>query len=134
MQNLYLGQDLFFLGFPYGMFTPDKGLANQKFPIPFVKKGILSAIQKENKVTVIYIDAHNNNGFSGGPIITIDSENQVQIIGVNTSYLKHDNVIDYEEYDDDGNPYEEIFEYYENSGLMHAHGINHVLEIIENCS
>lgn len=132
MKDLYLARDIYFLGFPYGMFTEDDdGQVNQKFPIPFVKKGIFSAIITNNGVTSMYIDAHNNIGFSGGPVVTIDKNNSVQITGVNVSYLKHDNVIDYEEQDDDGNLYDEKFEYYENSGIMEAHAIKHAIEIIE---
>jgi S1-C subfamily serine protease len=132
MHGLYLAQEVYFLGFPYGMFSEESdGEVNQKFPIPFVKKGIFSALITDNGVTSMYIDAHNNIGFSGGPVITVDKDNTVQIIGVNVSYLKHDNIINYEEQDDDGNLYDEKFEYYENSGIMEAHAIGHAIEIIE---
>jgi hypothetical protein len=133
MEELYLGRDIYFLGFPYGMFsnTEEESEVNFKFPIPFVKKGAFSAIINSDKVTSIYIDAHNNNGFSGGPVITVGKNSDVQIIGVNVSYIKHNNVLDYEEQDEDGQLYDEKFEYYENSGIMECHAIHHVFEIID---
>lgn len=131
LEDLYLGNDIYFLGFPYGMYTPSAGNVNYKYPIPFVKKGVLSSIISENNITEIFIDAHNNNGFSGGPVITVGTENQVQIVGVNVSYIKHENIVPYDESDVDGNVYENLFEYYENSGIMKAQGINHAIEIIK---
>jgi S1-C subfamily serine protease len=131
MENLFLSRDIFFLGFPYGMFTPDKGTINQKFPIPFVKKGILSAIDNQDGITCIYVDAHNNNGFSGGPVITVDKDNKVQIIGVNVSFIVFEKELEFEEQDEDGNLYDEKLDYDENSGIMKAHGIDHAKEIIE---
>lgn len=63
--DLNLARDVYFLGFPYGMFTPDlDGQVNQKFPIPFIKKGIFSAFLRKYDIITYYIDAHNNTGFS----------------------------------------------------------------------
>lgn len=130
IDGLIYGGDVYFLGFPYGMFnvTKDEKL---KFPIPFVKKGILSAIVHKYDITSLYIDAHNNRGFSGGPIITTNNKGEIKIVGVNISYLKHENIIDVEEQDDDGYLFEKQLEYYENSGIMEAQSIHHVQQIIE---
>lgn len=130
LENLYIARDIYFLGFPYGMFSPDKGNVNHKFPFPFAKKGILSSIIREDDITSIYIDAHNNSGFSGGPVFITESNN-IQIIGVNVSYLKHENTIIYDEVDDDGEIHQEQFEYYENSGIMKSQSIDHAIEIIK---
>ena len=136
-ERIIYGSDVYFLGFPYGMFSPDDdGMLNQKFPIPFVKKGILSAIITKYDITSFYLDAHNNKGFSGGPVFIVNpnENNEVSIIGVNVSYIKHDNVIDIEEQDEDGQLYNEKFEYYENSGIMESQSIVHAIDIIEkNC-
>jgi hypothetical protein len=42
--NLYLSQEVYFLGFPYGKYMVDSSYANNGYPIPFVKKGIFSTI------------------------------------------------------------------------------------------
>ncbi len=45
--GLTISQDMYFLGFPYGL-TNDGGNLNANFPFPLVKKGILSALQFGN--------------------------------------------------------------------------------------
>ena len=62
-----LSQDVYFLGFPYDL-TNDGGTINRNFPIPLIKKGILSAIQV-GEVKTLLLDGHNNPGFSGGPVV-----------------------------------------------------------------
>jgi hypothetical protein len=44
--GLVYGQDVFFLGFPYGWSAEVKDL-NRGFPLPFVKKAIVSNIRPE---------------------------------------------------------------------------------------
>jgi len=90
MHNLVYSQDVYFLGFPYGMYT-DGGDINRRFPLPFVKKGICSSIRKVDDVNVIvFIDGHNNPGFSGGPIIFKDlSTNKLNVAGVISAYRNH---------------------------------------------
>ena len=63
--GLIYGQPVSFLGFPFGW---DGGLAhmNNGFPLPFVKAGILSAMPTGR---TMWIDAHGNRGFSGGPVV-----------------------------------------------------------------
>jgi hypothetical protein len=74
--SMMLGQDVYFLGFPFGLGSRMK--ADNPITIPFVKKGIISAIDKR----IMYIDGHNNPGFSGGPVIFANhSENDVLTIG-----------------------------------------------------
>ena len=81
-QNAIFGQKAYFLGFPYGMFT-DSGDINNKKPFPFIKQSIISSINKD----IIYLDGHNNRGFSGGPVVITNSKNQTQIIGVVSGYI-----------------------------------------------
>ena len=48
-----------------------RGSADTSFP--FIKKGILSAIDASNPdAIVLYVDGFNNHGFSGGPIVYYD--------------------------------------------------------------
>ena len=63
--SIILGQDVYFLGFPYSIGS-DTGI-NRDYLIPFVKKGILSAM--DSKSHIFYLDGHNNPGFSGGPVV-----------------------------------------------------------------
>ena len=63
-EGLMYGQPVSFLGFPFGW---RGGLShmNNGFPFPFVKAGIVSAMPTRR----IWIDAHGNRGFSGGPVV-----------------------------------------------------------------
>lgn len=63
------GQDVHFLGFPYGIVS-DIGTLNRGFPFPLVKAACLSAfIKDDNGASIILLDGHNNPGFSGGPVV-----------------------------------------------------------------
>ncbi len=68
MGGLMYGQDVFFLGFPHG-FVGDVGDENDGFPLPFVKRALVSCISNGEERHVIYLDGHNNVGFSGGPVV-----------------------------------------------------------------
>lgn len=84
-----LGQDVYFLGFPFGLGSRDARTAGA---IPFVKKGVFSAGDStDDSGRVIYIDGHNNPGFSGGPIIfaNFDKGRALQIGGVISGYRHH---------------------------------------------
>lgn len=67
--GLTLGQQLYFLGFPFGWDGGSEYLSNG-YPMGFVKSGVLSAIIPGNP-TKIYLDAHVNEGFSGGPVVFV---------------------------------------------------------------
>jgi len=131
--EMRVSQDIFFLGFPYGMYTQDIKSVNNHFPIPFVKKGILSAFD-HNEITgsIGYLDGHTNPGFSGGPIVykTIDT-NETTIAGIMRGYVIHGGKVDFEEIDDDGKMTLEQFDYDENSGIIEFQNIKHFYEILE---
>jgi S1-C subfamily serine protease len=58
------GQQLWFIGYPYGLGSNISGHA-----LPFLKRGTMSAADSSNKAAIVfYIDGFNNPGFSGGPI------------------------------------------------------------------
>jgi hypothetical protein len=63
--QIAMGQDIYFLGFPLGIAMPVGGI-NEPFPVPFVKRGILS---NADGTGFIYFDGYNNPGFSGGPVV-----------------------------------------------------------------
>ena len=81
------GQNLWFLGFPYGLGTHIPTQAGGVF-YPFIKHGILSAIDSSNPdAGIIFIDGHDNPGFSGGPVLFIDlSDKQYKILSVVSGY------------------------------------------------
>ena len=65
--GLAYGQHVYFLGYPFGWDGGGENI-NRDFPMPFVKAGIMSSISPD-KPKLIYIDAHGNKGFSGGPVV-----------------------------------------------------------------
>lgn len=121
----FLSQECFFLGFPFG-FKMDVGSLNSDFPLPFVKKGVLSAFVTDNlKVNQIFLDGHNNPGFSGGPVVVYNatSKNKILIVSVVSGYVNDNKTIK--------TPFGDITSS-ENSGIVVSYGFNHVLEIINH--
>lgn len=67
-EGIYFGQNVYFLGFPYGL-SSEVGELNRNFPMPFVKGAILSSIVNEKGASCLFLDGNNNPGFSGGPVV-----------------------------------------------------------------
>ena len=67
-RGLALGQQVRFLGFPFGWRYEDLGRINNGWPIPIVKGGILSRMSSLHNRRML-VDAHGNKGFSGGPLV-----------------------------------------------------------------
>ena len=65
--NIKIGQDVAFVGFPFGWNNTQYDF-NNGYPIPFVKAAIVSAFIPKDQTSVVFLDGHNNPGFSGGPI------------------------------------------------------------------
>ena len=81
--GLAYGQDVFFLGFPFGWDGGAENI-NRNFPLPFVKSGIASAITFDDPA-LIFVDAHGNPGFSGGPLVfkdPADGSSDFKVAGV----------------------------------------------------
>jgi len=64
--DLTASQEVYFLGFPLGL----SGDSPVGFPIPIalVKKGIVSGFAGDGAKRILFIDAMNTKGFSGGPV------------------------------------------------------------------
>ena len=75
-----LAEDVYFLGFPFNM-SLDVGNLNADFPLPLVKRAILSAFFTDRGL--VLLDGHNNPGFSGGPVVGSGGE---RVIGVISGY------------------------------------------------
>jgi len=124
MGEIMLGQDVFFLGFPYKLWT-DYGELSAGLPGPYLKKGALSAVTLGFPKT-LYVDAINNEGFSGGPLYFCKNSNaqDVRVAGVVSKYrTEHEPVVD-----QDGNKTGMTVAY--NTGFMVAYDIKHALDLI----
>ena len=111
------------MGFPYGLAT-EAGQMNDGFPIPFVKKGILSAMTLEDHI--IFLDGHNNPGFSGGPVVYQtpgDTRNEMRVGGVISGYIGAPEPV----YDAQGKP---ILNYQANTGIVKAYSISCATDLI----
>ncbi len=134
--GLLYGQPVFFLGFPFGLDSGGEKI-NRGLPLPFVKAGIVSAVIFENS-TKIYIDAHGNQGFSGGPVVfmpnnqSLNQNAEYKVAGVVVHYpVRHipivnecgDTIVD--------NHGEPIGYTPENPGIVVAVGIRHATDLID---
>ena len=133
IEGVTYSQPVYFLGFPLGLSSGMENL-NRGFSVPFVKAGVVSAIA--DATSQIYIDAHGNKGFSGGPLVFAPKDkpaNEFRVAGVISSAprpLRHP-VVDKSGMPlvgDDGEP---IAYFRENQGLVVAIDISHVIDLID---
>ena len=125
--GILYSQPVYFLGFPLGLHS---GVAeiNRGLPIPFVKSGIVSALET-GRVQRLYIDTHVNEGFSGGPVVfhprhgTAEA-NELRVAGVVTGYVQYHRPVQ----DADGH---HVANAGENTGIGVAIGARHVVDLIE---
>ena len=123
-EGLLLGEDVFFLGFPYGLGMEVKTDLNAGFPLPLIKKAVVSALGQEDGP--ILLDGHNNVGFSGGPVASRGTKEEQTVIGVVSGYrYDRHNVLD-----EHGNKTSNTYD--TNTGIVIAHDIRHALAIIEH--
>ncbi len=124
--NLYLSQDVYFLGFPYGLQIDVGPDMNRDFPLPLVKKGIISSLEfSKLHLDYILLDGHNNPGFSGGPVVYIPpGSSDLKVAGVISGYH-------YEW----GKVYRQgqktPLEFQQNTGIIIAYCILHAVELIK---
>ena len=127
MADMVFGQQVFFLGFPLGMMTA-AGELNRDFPFPLVKSGVLSGIEQGTPPR-IWVDAHNNPGFSGGPLIFIPPQEQFarngayRVAGLISGYRYSVLPV----FNQQGC---QIGTVNENTGIVLAHGIQGALDLI----
>jgi len=124
--GICISQDVFFVGFPYKMWT-DAGSALMGRPCPFVKKGILSsAFVGDDGVARLYVDALNNPGFSGGPIVfQPPGSKEFKVAGVVSKFR-----IDFERVLDKRGDETGMTVAY-NTGFLVGYDISRAIEIIE---
>jgi len=119
MEGLIYGQDVFFLGFPYDLLGRII-LGSEGYPLPFVKKATVSLFDSR----VIYLDGHNNSGFSGGPVVFPQTgKNEYRVAGVVSGYVERpEPVFDGE--------HKTPLVYQYNTGIIVAHNIKAALDLI----
>ena len=119
-----LSDEGFFMGFPYGFKTSDKGKMNFGYPFPMIKKAIFSGVEvAPGNIQILYFDGMNNPGFSGGPILMPDRQEtkRLQIAGVISGYFPQNN--------ETKTPLGTI-KYSENSGIIIAFAAEQIYEIL----
>jgi trypsin-like peptidase len=69
--GMILGQDVYFVGFPYAdpVLTTTTAASET---IGFVRKAVWSAQERKNNATRLYLDGVNNSGFSGAPVVYLE--------------------------------------------------------------
>ncbi|WP_281631724.1 S1 family peptidase [Flavobacterium luteolum] len=123
--DIYHGQDLYFLGFPYGL-QSDIANLNSDFPIPFIKKGILSNFLLENPQKILFLDGLNNPGFSGGPVVYFHQQTQTfKLAGIISGYRFEITNAMHQNQDID-------IQIKTNTGIIISYGIEAALELIYN--
>ena len=135
-EGIFLGQSASFLGYPFG-WDGGSGELNRGIPMPFVKAGIVSTITS-GVVTKIYLDAHANRGFSGGPVVFYrdgQKRNGLSVAGIISNYPIPRSSLQ-PIVDSDGNPLTDpagipIGYSQENPGIVVAIGIRHAVEMID---
>lgn len=130
LNGIIYGQDVYFLGFPYSLGITGGGI-NRDFPLPLVKKAIISMIPSgEDEIQIFYLDGHNNPGFSGGLVVFCTPyqppsiDNPYKVAGVITG-----NRTMYEPVYDEQKKRTHLTHKY-NTGIIIAHSINYALDII----
>lgn len=122
--NLGYGQDVYFLGFPYGM-SAELGEMNRDFPLPFVKRALVSNMIFEDGVQIYFLDGHNNPGFSGGPVVFKEhGKSDYKVCSVISGYRYAREPI----YQGD-NPVP--LELRANTGIVITYGIKHAVDLIK---
>lgn len=123
--NVFFGQEVYFLGFPYGLFA-DVGQTNYGYPIPFIKKAIISSLQTDKtKPRKYYLDGHNNDGFSGGPVLVCSpNKTNFKVAAIVSGYVPNNEMVF-----DVGRP--TTLSYRDNTGIIIAYGMRHAVELIE---
>jgi len=119
MKGMIFGQDAFFLGFPYNDLSR-YAFGRDGFPLPFVKKAILSCFDGG----LMYLDGHNNPGFSGGPVVYVPAgERDFRVAGVVSGYR-------FEAKPVMSGPLATGLVHHENTGIVIAHSVDHAVDLI----
>jgi hypothetical protein len=129
-----LGQPVYFLGFPSGLstkWTPTDTSSLDE--VAFIKAGILSAMDSRNPhAVVLYVDGHNNPGFSGGPIVFRPAPNAPFRVAAVVQGFKGEGtpVVKREDLNDPKAPAYQGLYTQANSGIVVGYDITHIVQAI----
>jgi hypothetical protein len=132
--GLTLGQQVYFLGYPYGLGSSGSAPVPPGFgEIPFLKSGIVSAIDtRDRDANILYLDGQNNPGFSGGPIVFWHRESRrFRVAGVVRGYRNEAlPVLKRQDLDNpDARAYQDLYTR-ANSGIVIGYDIRHIVDAI----
>ena len=117
-------QQVYFLGFPYGMVTQLRDDESDR--VPFVKQAIVSASVRHSGRHLWFLDGHGNPGFSGGPVVaSTDNFETMQVIAVVAGNRPADRPVLVAD-----KPLEEVV-VRENTGIVVATDISHAVELMK---
>lgn len=86
-----LGQELYFLGYPFFSNKQFRTLDKNLGTFPLVKKAVFSGSYPTSNYVVHFLDGQNNPGFSGGPVIAYDYTNgEHGIFGIISGYYNEE--------------------------------------------
>lgn len=133
MGGISISQQVFFLGYPFGLATRGPSIGT----VPFVKAGILSAVDNMTKDRVVlYVDAHSNPRFSGGPVIFYHEESgKFRIAGVVQGYRhEYKSLLQQVPKPKGGVDRVEVpgFDSKENTGILIGYSIEHIIDAIKS--
>jgi hypothetical protein len=95
-ENIGLGTDIYFVGFPFGIGTSGgylgQGLLSEETPTPLLRSGIIAWIS--NSRDEFLLDAFSYGGNSGSPVFTKRTSSQIgpSLIGIVTGHLGNDSI------------------------------------------
>jgi hypothetical protein len=121
--GFFIGQEVFFVGFPLEMqgFRMDS-----PFPVPLLKRAIISTGHPIGAKKLFFLDGHNNPGFSGAPVyLKIPGEQQFKVSMIVASYTATREPVY------DGNAQPTDLTVWSNSGIMAAYSIKEAIDLIE---
>ncbi|HKV07615.1 MAG TPA: serine protease [Thermoanaerobaculia bacterium] len=132
--GLTLGQQVYFLGYPFGLGSSVSAPVPPGFgELPFLKSGIVSALDdRDPEANVLYLDGQNNPGFSGGPIVFWHAASKsFRVAGVVRGYRNEAlPVLKKKNLDDPGaRAYNDLYTR-ANSGIVIGYDIRHVIDAI----
>lgn len=132
--GLTLGQQVYFLGYPYGLGTSTSAPAPPGFgELPFLKSGIVSALDdRDPEASILYLDGQNNPGFSGGPIVFWHAPSRsFRVAGVVRGYRNEAlPVLKRKSLDDpEARAYNDLYTR-SNSGIVIGYDVRHIVEAI----
>lgn len=127
-EGVILGQDVFFVGFPFEYEQLLQPFPGSDKPIPVVKKACMSAILQDETHSIL-LDGYNNPGFSGSPVCyknARSTKTEMQILGVVSGYRNGKQPV----FDENDN--QTSFYVKENSGIILVSDIKYAIQIADN--